>query len=350
LILSRVLRLFADEGTNLERTAAAAGCVVFVMAMFGYWVFPTIPFARYPAGLSQTAGKVFTRELSASFWDSYIKSQLTISSPLDIESGSSADISVSITQQREFRPNPGYFDMALGSDRPQPQTLRTLQWPITISLDGEKGASRHYPKGTSLPVNLVFSAEVSGTSNTKKLILKLENFDGLDGSDPNLSADFLPSEARLSLSVNGETSTQNPRDDIVLTVNVNKMGIPIEKWEYITLVAGVAGFLVTCAAFTNFASRVWQRMRAEPNASWKQGSLVLPHGTKLRATDEHGIVHVGQIDDGLWIVGGTNYLGPSDALAALIRKKKRIKRSEVATYWDIKRAGDEDWMSLADLI
>ena len=82
---------------------------------------------------------------------------------------------------------------------------------------------------------------------------------------------------------------------------------------------------------------------------WSKGGVTLPHGTELRM-EYNGILHLGRIADGAWEVEGTRAKSPSGAANAVARGKDGQEVNiNGKSYWQVKRPGDTDWTSYADL-
>ncbi|WP_430471782.1 hypothetical protein [Thalassospira lucentensis] len=83
--------------------------------------------------------------------------------------------------------------------------------------------------------------------------------------------------------------------------------------------------------------------------SWTGKGVSLPHGTELKMT-YNGIEHVGEINDGLWVVEGTESNNPSSA-ASLAAKTKAGNKTGLNGwhYWHVKRPSDAKWTRLNKL-
>ncbi len=82
---------------------------------------------------------------------------------------------------------------------------------------------------------------------------------------------------------------------------------------------------------------------------WFGDGVTLPHGTDVRMK-YNGRLHSGQIDNGDWLVEGERYNSPSAAAGGVGRTKKGGKTSlDGWLYWEAKRPGDREWVSIKSL-
>jgi hypothetical protein len=90
-------------------------------------------------------------------------------------------------------------------------------------------------------------------------------------------------------------------------------------------------------------------MHGAPSRSWSSKGVTLPHGTQLRM-EYNGKGHVGQIDNGEWLVEGTHFNSPSAAAGGVARTRAGKPPSlDGWVYWHVKRPGDARWIPLAAL-
>jgi hypothetical protein len=80
---------------------------------------------------------------------------------------------------------------------------------------------------------------------------------------------------------------------------------------------------------------------------WAGKGVTLPHGTEVRM-EYNGRVHTGVIDNGAWVVEGEEYKSPSAAAGGAARTRAG-KRTQLDgwLYWQAKRPGDTQWVSIA---
>lgn len=83
--------------------------------------------------------------------------------------------------------------------------------------------------------------------------------------------------------------------------------------------------------------------------AWTGKGVTLPAATKLRL-EYRGHQHFGVIKDASWFVDGEYYKSPSAAAGGCARTKKGTRPSlDGWNYWQVKRPGDERWLSLKAL-
>lgn len=84
-------------------------------------------------------------------------------------------------------------------------------------------------------------------------------------------------------------------------------------------------------------------------SAWYGKGVELPHGTELRM-EYNGKIHLGQIDNSVWKVEGTQSSSPSDAAASVARTKDGGKPSLNGwNYWHVKRPTDRTWRPISAL-
>ena len=82
---------------------------------------------------------------------------------------------------------------------------------------------------------------------------------------------------------------------------------------------------------------------------WSGKGVELPHGTELRM-DYNGKVYQGLVQDGSWVVEGTQSLSPSDAAGSVATTKDGGRPSLNGwNYWQVKRPTDRTWKQLSSL-
>lgn len=82
---------------------------------------------------------------------------------------------------------------------------------------------------------------------------------------------------------------------------------------------------------------------------WSKGGVTLPHGTEIRM-EYNGILHTGRIVDGAWEVEGHRAKSASGAAQAVARSKDgQPVNINGKAYWQVRRPGEADWTSYADL-
>jgi hypothetical protein len=83
--------------------------------------------------------------------------------------------------------------------------------------------------------------------------------------------------------------------------------------------------------------------------AWSGKGLTLEHGTQLRM-EYNGKQHIGEIDNGEWLVEGIRYRSPSAAAGGAARTKNGSKPSlDGWKYWFVRRPGENDWTILENL-
>jgi len=82
--------------------------------------------------------------------------------------------------------------------------------------------------------------------------------------------------------------------------------------------------------------------------AWSSENVTLPHGTELRM-EYNGRVYKGSLDDGRWLVDGKEFNSPSSAAGVALTKDGRYSNLNGWMYWQVKRPGDTDWISLKQL-
>jgi hypothetical protein len=80
--------------------------------------------------------------------------------------------------------------------------------------------------------------------------------------------------------------------------------------------------------------------------AWSGKGVTLPHSTELKM-EYNGSVHLGTIDDGIWMVEGTQCKSPSDAASAVAKTRGgRTTSLNGWIYWQVKRPTDRKWVRI----
>jgi hypothetical protein len=85
------------------------------------------------------------------------------------------------------------------------------------------------------------------------------------------------------------------------------------------------------------------------NGAWTGKGVKLISGTRLRM-EYRGKEHHGVIEDSDWVVDGRRFKSPSAAAGGVAETKSGTRPSlDGWKYWQVKRPGDADWLSLGTL-
>jgi hypothetical protein len=88
---------------------------------------------------------------------------------------------------------------------------------------------------------------------------------------------------------------------------------------------------------------------AASGTAWVRQGVRLVHGTRVRM-HYRGEEHLGAIENGEWVIEGQRFSSPSAAAGGVAVTKKGTQPSlDGWTYWQVKRPGDTDWVSLREL-
>jgi hypothetical protein len=291
--------------TANERSLIAGCFIVLIVMLSLYMSRPWIAKPNVPHQDIVTEGKTERREVTASFFDSYVETRIELRYDGEAERGSPVKIEATIAQQRLFRRSPSYPDT--GENTPQPQILDKLQWPIEISLEQGK-IGRKLAKGTPLPVSVDWAPLVPETGNKALFVVNLINFNGSNTPESDLEKAINENRNELSLRINGVQQKANPSSDIVLTITTYKNGIRADLWEQATLSGSLLAFVLGSSILMNAIGRSWKLIsaRKEGSGDWVGEGVVLPNTTRLRMS-LNGVVHEGAIRDGLCVIDGTAF-------------------------------------------
>ena len=85
---------------------------------------------------------------------------------------------------------------------------------------------------------------------------------------------------------------------------------------------------------------------SEGSRAWAGMGVVLTSGTAARMK-YNGQLHLGQIENGAWRVGGKTFNSPSAAASGVARTKNGTATSlDGWEYWEVKRPGETHWMPI----
>lgn len=88
---------------------------------------------------------------------------------------------------------------------------------------------------------------------------------------------------------------------------------------------------------------------ASQSGAWTGKGVTLPAGTELRM-EYRGREHRGVIDNAAWIIDGQRFKSPSAAAGGVAVTKGGGRPSlDGWKYWQVRRPGDDRWISLATL-
>jgi hypothetical protein len=91
------------------------------------------------------------------------------------------------------------------------------------------------------------------------------------------------------------------------------------------------------------------RLAEAAGGDWFDEGVRLPHGTEVRMTYNKRL-HSGRIEDGKWIVEGSNFSSPSAAAGSVARTKKGEKTNlDGWKYWEVKFPNSSSWKPLREL-
>jgi hypothetical protein len=187
------------------------------------------PASNYTKG--HASARIQSEEPTAAFQRVFIQTAVAITYDSIVHEGTTADVDVAVSQRRIITPNAGY--PVSDSDPTSSEELKKLAWPIDMTLSGEV---RKLPLGANLPARLSWGIQMKPDTDEASMVLSVSNLLG------DLSNDLrrtLNQSQKMSLEINGQTSSIGPDDNIKLHIRVYKFGVPFWMWQWVTLIGGL---------------------------------------------------------------------------------------------------------------
>ncbi|MGK9233286.1 hypothetical protein KXS07_16650 [Inquilinus limosus] len=159
-------------------------------------------------------------------------------------------------------------DRAIDID--QTTSVERLRWPVTLTLRSpafdfaDSDQTRQIERGRELPARVSWSL-VPKRAGTWGLHLQVASV--YDSSVRE--AGFLPPN-QIEMEVNGEKKAISPTDDVVFSIEVEKLwGISSQAYEWLSIAFAFVGIVVGTDVFTGWSTRLLQRMTGKPKVERK---------------------------------------------------------------------------------
>lgn len=235
---------------KIERLIGLSGIFLGAVLLIVSALLQFGPASHYAKG--QASARIQSEEPTAAFQRVFIQTALAITYDSVVHEGTTADVDVAVSQRKIITPNPGY--PVSDTDPTSSEELKKLAWPIDLTLSGEV---RNLSLGANLPARLSWAIQMKPDTDEASLILQVRNLLGDMSNDLRRT---LNQSQKMSLEINGQTSSIGPDDNIKLHVRVYKFGVPFWMWQWVTLIGGLISFIIGSALLTGLLSRLWQRI------------------------------------------------------------------------------------------
>jgi hypothetical protein len=250
----RTQRAFAVSQVKIERLIGVCAIllgaellIVTALPQFG------------PASKGHADARIRVEEVTAAVQRAFTQTALAITYDTIVREGTTADVDVVVSQRQVITSNEAY---GVSDILPPSSEITKLAWPIDLTLSGE---TKKLPLGANLPARLSWAIQPKADTDEESMILSVSN---LLGDMSNELRRRLNQNQKISLDINGQTSSIGPNDDIKLHVRVYKFGVPFWMWQWVTLIGGLISFIIGSALLTGLLSRLWKRMTGAPPA-WR---------------------------------------------------------------------------------